>query len=76
MIGDDEYIITQFSGITEAQLFENGYGSAVHTGGRYVAGSDNIYKMTHTMTFASNRTGYIYVADRAGNKATIYIDIS
>ena len=76
LIGDDEYIITQFSGITEAQLFENGYGSAVHTGGRYVAGSDNIYKMTHTMTFASNRTGYIYVADRAGNKATIYIDIS
>jgi len=76
LIGDDEYNITQFSGITQAQLFENGYGSAVHTGGRYVAGSDNIYQMTHTMTFASNRTGYIYMVDRAGNQVSLYVDIS
>jgi hypothetical protein len=76
LIGDDEYIITSFSGVTAPQLFEAAYGSPIHTGSRYVNGSGSVYGMTHTMTFASDRAGYICTQDRAGNQSCIFVNVT
>lgn len=77
LIWDDEYVITSFinGAGTDPQLFEAGVGSPIHTGSRYINGTDNIYKMVHTMTFASNRTGDICMTDRAGNESCIAIEV-
>lgn len=74
LIGDDEYIITSFSGDTIPQLYESGFGSSIYTGGRYINGSGSEYSMTHTMMFAANRTGDICMQDRAGNESCIYVE--
>lgn len=75
LIWDDEYIITKFSGAVEPQLFENLYGSPIHTWDRYINGTGSIYSLTHTTTFASNWTGEICTQDRAGNEACIYVEV-
>jgi len=75
LIWDDEYIVTSFSGNTAPQLFENGYGSTIHTWSWYINGGGSMYSLTHAMTFASNRTGTICTIDRAGNQSCNYVEV-
>jgi hypothetical protein len=76
LIWDDEYIVTKFSGDAEPSIFENGYGSTMHTGQWYINGSGSEYKMMHTVTFAQDWEWQICVEDRAGNESCIDVEVA
>lgn len=76
LIWDDEYIITKFSWSIEPNIFENWYGSNIHTGQFYIDGLWSEYKMIHNITFAQDREWQICVKDRAGNERCTYVVIA
>lgn len=60
LTGDDERKIITFSGVTIPSI----------------SGTLNDFRLTRTVTFFANRSGYIIVADRAGNTGMIYVNIN
>ena len=76
LIWDDEYIVTKFSGDIEPSIFQNWYGSTVHTWQWYIDGSGSEYKMIHAITFAQDWEWQMCVEDRAGNESCIEVEVT